>query len=125
MAPLLRLVLAVAYLAAAAQPCAGPDERAPAPELMRAYASAALHAHGAAPESPDGELRAPDGELRAPCACGCDETPHGRLASTPLGAALVPAQEIPDLPRAAHLRAPPVLVRETLGQPSDPVPRPA
>lgn len=125
MAPLLRLVLAAAYLAAAALPCAGPDESVVAPELMRAYASAALHAHGAAPESADGELRAPDGELRAPCACGCDERPYGRLASTPLGAALVPAQAIPDLPRAAHLRAPPAGVHETLGQPSEPVPRPA
>ena len=118
MASLLRLVLAAAYLAAAALPCAGPDESAPAPALMHAYASAALHAHGAAPESADGELR-------APCSCGCDETPAGRLVSTPLGAALVPAQPAPDLPRAAHLPAPPVLVRETLGPPSDPVPRPA
>jgi hypothetical protein len=116
MPALLRLLLAVAYLAAAALPCAGPDESAPAPELMRAYASAALHAHGAAPESPDGELR-------APCACGCDETLAGRLVSTPLGAALVPAQGTPDLPRVTHLGAPPVPVHETAGQPSEPVPR--
>jgi hypothetical protein len=116
MISLLRMLLAVAYLAAAALPCAGPDQSAPAPELMRVYASTALHAHGAAPERPDGELR-------APCACGCDETPAGRLVSTPLGAALVPAQGTPDLPRVTHLRAPPVRVHETLGQPSDPVPR--
>jgi hypothetical protein len=90
---------------------------------MRAYEAAALHAHGAAPEYPDGELRAPDGELRAPCACGCDETPAGRLTASPLGAALVPAQQAPDLPRAAHAHAPPPRVQQTLGQPSDPVPR--
>jgi hypothetical protein len=116
MGRLLRLVLAVAYLAAAALPCAPPDAAAVAPELMRAYASATLHAHGAAPESLDGELR-------APCACGCDETPAGRLVSTPLGAALVPAQSAPDLPRATHVHAPPTRVRQTPGQPTDPVPR--
>jgi len=118
MAPLLRLVLAAAYLAAAALPCAAPDAAAPAPELMRVYEAAALHAHGAAPESPDGELR-------APCACGCDETPAGRLASTPLGTALVPAQAAPDLPRAAQVHVPPVRAEQALGQSPDPVPRPA
>jgi len=114
MARLLRLVLTLAYLAAAALPCAAPDGAAP--ERMRAYEAAALHAHGAAPESPDGELR-------APCFCGCDEAPAGRLASSPLGAALVPAQQTPDLPRAAHPHAPPPRVQQTPGQPSDPVPR--
>ena len=116
MTALLRLVLTLAYLAAAALPCAAPDGAVPAPELMRAYEAAALHAHGAAPECPDGELR-------APCPCGCDETPAGRLAASPLGAALVPAQQTPDLPRAAHPHAPPPRVQQTLGQPSDPVPR--
>jgi hypothetical protein len=118
MAALLRIALALAYLAAAAVPCANAEAGAPSPERMRAYASAALHSHGAAPECADGELR-------APCACGCGETPAGRLASTPLGAALVPAQAAPDLPRAAHRCASPPGVAQTLGQPPDPVPRPA
>lgn len=116
MASLLRLALALAYLAAAALPCAGPEADVPDPERMRAYAAAAVHAHGAAPASPDGELR-------APCSCGCDESPAGRLVSTPLGAALVPAEAAPDLPRAAHAGAPPLRLARTAGQPSDPVPR--
>jgi hypothetical protein len=116
MASLLRLALAAAYLAAAALPCAPPDPAAPAPETLRAYASATLHAHGSEPA-------AADGELRAPCACGCDEAPAGRLVSTPLGAALVPAQALPDLPRAAAARSEPPAARPRLGQPADPVPR--
>ena len=116
MARLLRILLTVAYLAAAGLPCAVPDESAVAPERMRAYASAALHAHGDAPESADGELH-------APCTCGCDETPAGRLVATPLGAALVPASAALDLPRAAHLPTPLRRAQQILGQPSDPVPR--
>jgi hypothetical protein len=115
-AALLRVALAAAYLAAAALPCARSDAASPRPEMLRAYAAAALHAHGAEPACPDGELR-------APCPCGCDEAPAGRLASTPLGAALVPARTLPDLPRAAGARAEPPAARATLGQPADPVPR--
>jgi hypothetical protein len=118
MAALLRLALVVAYLAAAALPCGEADAGAASPERMRAYASAAPHAHGGAPAIPDGELR-------APCPCGCDESPAGRLAASPLGAALVPAQATPALPRATHRPAPPAHARETPGQPSEPVPRAA
>lgn len=118
MAALLRVALALAHLAAATVPCPSADAATPSPEVMRAYASAALHAHGAVPESPDGELR-------APCACGCDETPAGRIVSTPLGAALVAAQAAPELPSAAHPAAPPPRIARTLGQSPDPVPRPA
>jgi hypothetical protein len=116
MATLLRLALAAAVLAAAALPCAPPDPAAPAPETLHAFAAGALHAHG-------GEPATADGELRAPCACGCDEAPAGRLASTPLGAALLPAQALPDVPRAAPARSEPPAARPRLGQPVDPVPR--
>jgi hypothetical protein len=95
---LARLLLVLAHLVAAATPCAAPDAETLAPERLRAYTAAALHAHGAPPE-------APDGELRAPCACGCDETPAGRLVSTPLGAALLAAAPAPQLPRAVHAAA--------------------
>jgi hypothetical protein len=116
MAALLRLALAAAYFAAAALPCAPAEADAPGPERMRAYTAGALHAHG-------GEPASPAGELRAPCACGCDEAPAGRLASTPLGAALLPSHELPELPRAAAPPAEPAAARPRLGPPSDPVPR--
>jgi hypothetical protein len=118
MAPVFRLLVVAAYLAAALRPCAEPEPAAPAPALLRAYSAAALHAHGATAAS-----ERPDGELRAPCPCGCDETPAGRLVSSPLGAALVPWQGSPALPRAARPHAPPARPAQAAAQTPDPVPR--
>jgi hypothetical protein len=113
---LLRLALVVAYLAGAALPCARADAPAAAPELMRGYAAAAVHSHGDAPASSDGELR-------APCPCGCDESPLAALASGVHGNALLPAYAAPQLPRAAHAFAPAAQLTSAPAQLPDPVPR--
>lgn len=119
MARSLRLALALAYLTAAAVPCAAPDSVAElAPETLRAYAAGAVHAHGAPPENAAGEFR-------APCPCGCDESPADRLVSSPLGAALAPASSWLALPRAALPAAPVLGIAERSASPPDVVPRPA
>jgi hypothetical protein len=114
--PLLRLALVVAYLAAAALPCSRADAPAAAPELMRAYAAAAVHSHGDAPASSDGELR-------APCPCGCHESPAAALASGVHGNALLPAYTAPQLPRAAHVFGPVARAAHAPAELPDPVPR--
>ncbi len=114
----LRLALVVAYLAAAAFPCSRSDPPATAPELTHAYAAGALHSHGAAPASADGELR-------APCPCGCDESPAAALASGVHGDALLPAYTAPHLPRATHAFEPAAHLTHAPAQLPDPVPRPA
>ena len=113
---LLRLALVVAYLAAAAFPCSRSEAPGAAPERMRSYAAGALHSHGAAPASADGELR-------APCPCGCDESPAAALASGLHGDALLPAYTAPRLPRAAHAYAPAAQLSRAPAQLPDPVPR--
>ena len=113
---LLRLALVVAYLAAAALPCSRADAPDVAPDLAQAYAAGALHAHGGAPASSDGELR-------APCPCGCDESPAAALASGVHGDALLPAYTAPRLPRAAHAYAPAAQLTSAPAQLPDPVPR--
>lgn len=114
--PVFRLALVVAYLAAAAFPCSRPAAPEAAPERMHAYTAGAVHAHGAAPASEDGELR-------APCPCGCDESPAGALASGLYGSALLPAHAAPRLPRAVHVHAPASHLSHAPAQLPDPVPR--
>jgi hypothetical protein len=116
MGTLLRVVLVAAHVAATASSCPAPVASAPAPELARAYSANVLHAHGQEPEG-----RA--GELRAPCACGCDERPVATLGSGVLGAALLPAASIADLPRAAHFTAVEAGARLASARVPDPVPR--
>jgi hypothetical protein len=116
MGSLLRGLLVAAYLAAAVFPCAASEAGAPAPELERAFSANALHTHG---EAPPGRAS----ELRAPCACGCDERPLTTLGSGTLGAALLPAAAVADLPRAAHFTATETGACLSSARLPDPVPR--
>jgi hypothetical protein len=116
MRALLRLLVIAAQLAASAFPCAPHGAPDLAPELARAYAAGALHAHGAAPEPGASELR-------APCACGCDEAPAATLAPHSVGAALLPAASAFSLPRAGHPLAAPLSLALAPARLPEPVPR--
>ena len=94
----LRLVLVAAHLGAIAFPC-------PEPAL----------GDGAGERAP---------ELHALCHCGCEEAPPAAQSAS-LAVALLPATELPALPRAAHAAAPPRAPTSAPVRAPEPVPRPA